>query len=366
MSSQPVRSRVARLCLLLLALAMLSTGWAQEQPGSNFKSRGLSEDQIPVEVFTSPRPKKIHRAICETWKNPERKACDALREGFGGWVQLGFMVDPSGKPFEVTVIRSTGNKTFDRVATESIERSTFEPASLDGMPIESGLEMKYVFRNFNLGMTHDFVAVYSSLMRAIKEGDRAAADSAMETLKVSNLSEDAYAGLAAYNYASKWGDESQQLEGLRRAIAEANEPYYLPPDVYWSTLLTRMKLELQTQRYAEALATWKHLQKSPIERSAKAPLEAIVEKLQKLRSDDSAYEVTGLIADTDWHLHLFKRHFRAEVVEGHISQVKLRCDRHYRFFTFDPTLQYEVSSKDGECSIELEGAPGTRFKLIQF
>ncbi len=67
-----------------------------------------------------------------------------------------------------------------------------------------------------------------------------------------------------------------------------------------------------------------------------------------------------------WHVHLFKRHFQAEVAEGYISQVKLRCQKHYVFFAFDPKLQYQVDSKDGDCSMELLGAPGTRFKLMQF
>ena len=83
-------------------------------------------------------------------------------------------------------------------------------------------------------------------------------------------------------------------------------------------------------------------------------------------SDGSTYEVSGSITDTGWHLHLFKRHFRAVVSEGYISQVKLRCAKNYRYFAFDPTLQYEINSKDGDCAIALDGAPGTQFKLTQF
>jgi hypothetical protein len=103
-----------------------------------------------------------------------------------------------------------------------------------------------------------------------------------------------------------------------------------------------------------------------MDQSTAASLKAIVEQLEKGRTDDSAYEVSGFIADTGWHLHLFKRHFRAVVSEGYISQVKLRCARDYRFFPFDPALEYEISHRDGECAIELDGAPGTRFKLTQF
>ena len=59
------------------------------------------------------------------------------------------MVDPSGKPVEITVIRSTGIKTFEQVAVKALGRSTFVPGSLDGKPIESGDEMTYFFLNPN-------------------------------------------------------------------------------------------------------------------------------------------------------------------------------------------------------------------------
>ncbi len=67
-----------------------------------------------------------------------------------------------------------------------------------------------------------------------------------------------------------------------------------------------------------------------------------------------------------WYIHLFKRHFQAQVSQGHIAEVKLRCEKHYVFFAFDPTLRYEVAGKDGDCSMQLLGDPGTRFKLLQF
>jgi TonB family protein len=308
-------------------------------------------------VFTAPHPKKIEA--------PGFPLGEQDREG---WVELAFMVNQSGKPFEVTVIRSTGNQTFEKIATKAIERSTFEPGTLNGKPVESGYELKYLFMNGALqpGVNRDFFSAYRSLTEAINAGNRMAADAAMPRLKITNLYEDAYFGLANYNYASKWGDESQQLEGLRRAIAHEDRARYLPNNVFRSALLACIQLELKTHEYAEATITWKRLEKLGIDKNTATQLKAAVEKLETLRSDDSAYEVSGLISERNWYLHLFKRHFRAVVSEGYISEVRLRCDKRYVFFPFDSTLQYQVTSKDGSCSIELAGAPGTRFKLIQF
>ena len=218
----------------------------------------------------------------------------------------------------------------------------------------------------NSGASGPFVREYKPLMSAINSADRAAADAALGKLKIGNLYEDAYFGLATYNYATKWGDESQQLEGLRRAIAEESVAHYLPKDLFQSALIARMKLELNAHEYAEVMTTWKRLEKSGVDKDTESRVLPVIDKLQKLRSDDSAYEVTGRMPAGSWFLHLFKRHFQAVVSEGFISQVKLRCDKRYVYFTFDPKLQYEVASADGKCSVELEGAPGTKFKLVQF
>jgi TonB family protein len=328
--------------------------------------------QIPIEVFQAPHPKSLASPNCDIQGRlgDRSGACQALLEGTEGWVELGFMVDPQGKPFEVTVIRSTGNKSFDETATKEIEQSTFEPASLGGKPIESGFELKYLFMNrgmrSNSGASDAFVREYTALMSAINSDDRAAADAAVGKLKIGNLYEDAYFGLATYNYAKKWGNESQQLEGLGRAIAEEGVAHYLPKDSFQSALLARMKLEMNAHEYAEVMTTWKLLEKLGVDKSTESRILPVIDQLQKLRSDDSAYEVTGRMPEGRWFLHLFKRHFQAVVSEGFISQVKLRCDKRYVYFSFDPKLEYEVASAYGNCSVELEGAPGTKFKLLQF
>ena len=183
-------------------------------------------------------------------------ACRELLGGIEGWVQPAFMVDPAGKPFEVTVTRSHGDRTFEKAATRAIERSTFEPGSLNGKAVESGYELKYLFVSDKAesypGASHDFAKADKALMRAIAANDRAAADAALKGLKITNLYEDAYFGLATYSYAAKWGDATQQLAGLRRAIAEENLARYLPQDAFRSALLACMELELNAHEYAEA------------------------------------------------------------------------------------------------------------------
>lgn len=365
--------RVAAVTLSYVASQVIAAP-ISSQSSAPTESESGTPARVPVELFTAPRPKQIVGLDCDDESHSlpggghlgalriRDSTCEALSSGMGGWVKLAFMVDPEGKPFEITVIDSTSNKMFEKVAIELIQRSTFSPGSLNGRPIESDYEMLYAFYGIDHGATPEFIDHYKAAMQAISAGDRPAADLAMKQLKVSNFHENAYIGLATYSYASKWGDVSQQLAGLQRAVVGQ----YLPATQFRGALLGCMQLELKAHEYAEALATWKRLEKSGIDDKTAAPLRAVVDQLERLRSDGTSYEVVGQMADGTWHLHLFKRHFRAAVTEGHISQVKLRCEKNYLYFAFDPNVNYEIGGKDGNCSIELVGEPSTKFTLTQF
>lgn len=362
----------ALISLSSVCFATLALVQARTLPGAETESQG----QVPSEAFEAPRPKRIARPYCGYVERHDYQGrfgghtpvCDALLGGEEGWTELAFMVDPGGKPFEVTVIRSTGNKTFDEVAADAIEHSTFQPAVLNGKPIESGYEMRYLFFYIGLdsGASSGFARPYRELLTAVATGDKAAADAALKKIKIANLYDDANFGLATYSYATRWGNEAQQLEGLRRAIGDEHFAARLPKDKFMAALLECVQLELKGHQYAEAMTHWKRLKKLGVDKVTEAQMEPLIDQLQKLRSDNSKYEVPGVLLDGRWFLHLFKRHFQAVVDEGYISQVKLRCDKRYLYFAFDPKRRYEVASQDGSCSIELLGAPGTRFKLIQF
>ena len=78
----------------------------------------------------------------------------------------------------------------------------------------------------------------------------------MKSFLVRNLYEDSIFGLVSYDYASTWGDELQQLEAIRRALAFDTGGPYLRLSTLHSALLTCLRLELSTRKYAEALDTW--------------------------------------------------------------------------------------------------------------
>jgi hypothetical protein len=62
---------------------------------------------------------------------------------------------------------------------------------------------------------------------------------------------------------------------------------------------------------------------------------------------------------------LFRNRFSIAVKSGGVSEIKLRCERQYLFFRYEPGVQYSIGSKKDQCGIEVIGNPGTTFDLVQ-
>lgn len=318
---------------------------------------------LPVQVFKGPRAQHIAPAGYPPFE---------VRTGGEGWVLLSIMVDTQGKPFEVAVMRSTGNKAFEDRAVQAMQRSTFVPASLDGRPVESAAVIKYVFINSRAkaGISdQEFVGASRALEKALHTSDRPAADAALERLRqtIKTLKDDVYYGLALYEYASRWGTVDEQLAGLRRAFAGEHRRQRYLTEVQWrDLLLDTLKVDIEVHDYADALSMWDLLTGAGLDRDTAARIQPIIDRIKRLRTDDEAYTVSGTILGLDWMFHLYKPHFRASIEEGSLAQVQLACERGFVYFRFDPKLAYTVQPKYGSCVIRLAGTPGTRFKLIQF
>jgi TonB family protein len=312
---------------------------------------------VEVEVFKGPKSKRVE---------PAKYPFSERAQGRDGWVALNFMVDPQGKPYEITVIDSTGNKVLEKAAIEAAKDWEFEPATLNGVPIDAGHAMKVGFVLIGgSGASPAFVKAYGAFNRALASQDRAKTDAAMAKLKVENLYEDAYFGLAQYQYARVWGNKTQQCNALRRAIASEDRANFLPPDTFRAALENLLSLQIQQKDYAAALATWRKLEKiAPAE--MKANWQAPIDKIEALRTDTTPFAVAGEFTDAPlWTFSLFRPRFHIALTSGRIAEIKLRCDKKYVFFKYDPQVQYTIAPEYGACGMELVGDPGTKFTLTQ-
>lgn len=338
--------RASLVIMLLLCVGSL----AQEG------QRGNQSEPISLETFEGPRPLPV-----KDFYFPESER----NRGNDGWVNLSMMISPEGKPFEIIVTESSGNAVLEAASIKQAQKWRFTPAKLNGQPIESAHEMKTTYRVSNSRISKGFSVAYDGFTKSLDMMSKDEAISRLGELKPKNLFEDTFFGLANYYFAAKWDTEATQLYWIKRAIAKEKTAIYMTDETFLLALRTQFRLQAKLLDLQGAIDTWnliKGLTKDP---SVLDPLGPTVAQIESLRADSRAYSVNGTIGSESWELGLLKRHFSINVAEGQISQIKLRCEKKYIYFDYNPELQYNVAASAGQCSIQLVGDPGTRFELIQ-
>ena len=337
---------------------MKTRTWLANAMAGLLLGSAVTAEEVELEVFTGPRGKESVQPVYP------RMAQQYLREG---WVQTHFMVGPDGRPYEIAVTDSMGSTAFRRSAVRALEKSLFEPARLNDAPIDAGFSRKFYFEiQGNLGARRQFLTTHRAIRKAIGADDRERARKLIDDLSARNHYEDALLHLAKFYYLAKWGEPDAQLRALDRAIAHETTAKYLPEEVFIHALFSHFGLLTQMRDYHRALGAFEALSAFELDEETRAALEADAEQIRILKTDDRAYSVAGEIDDSaTWYFDLFKDDFAVLDVHGEIAEVKLRCDRKYVLFRFDPAIAYHVNDAYGNCHLTLVGNPGTTFQLRQ-
>ena len=360
---------LARRCAPLAALALFlgAVGYADAPPESGAPTETSAqvdpstEQEGGITLYAGPRPLDLRQPFYP--QNVRQTAGE-------GWVNLQFMVDVEGKPYEIVVTDSVGHRAFRNAAIRALRGSTFEPANLNGKPLDAGLRQKYKFTMEGKAAVGRAVGTAARhLARSVEQGDKAGADSAMERidqLTVGNLPEDAWLSAAKYTYYEKWGTRAEQLEVLNRAVAHERGDAYLPRDAFRHAQLNRFRLLVSLNHFAEAIAAFESLQELDPNDERLLDLQAVVDNLEELRRDDRAFTVDGELDDHGlWSHRLFKDHFSLRDIEGAVVELKLYCDTAFVFFRFDDSKTYRIGEGHGDCNLTVVGNSGTAFTLAQ-
>jgi outer membrane biosynthesis protein TonB len=75
-------------------------------------AQASADEPVKVDVFKGP--KIVNRPL------PQYPMGQRL-DGIEGWTHVNFMVDKAGRPYEVTVVESSGDEIFDKLAVTTVE-----------------------------------------------------------------------------------------------------------------------------------------------------------------------------------------------------------------------------------------------------
>ncbi len=323
----------------------------------------ISETKVEVDSFHGPR--LLAPIVRPVYPN------DRLIAGEEGWVQLNFMVDSEGKPYEFVVTDSIGDSSFTNAAIRAVKQWRYRPANYNGKNIDAGARQKVIFQieDQPQAVTRKFARIQNQLRKAITEDDKDSADKFMRMLdgeRKLTLYEDAAFNFSRYEYLSKWGTEDEQLKALDRAIANESGDNFLPIEAFAFALGRQLPLLLKKRDYQRAYRTYQKLIRQDLDEEAKSWLGGIAEALDELKNNQVAYDVEATIPNSaSWNIELFKDEFWLEEVEGRVVELKLRCFGEMRIIRFEPGIKYKVEKPYGMCNLEVLGDQATTFKLFQ-
>ncbi len=294
-----------------------------------------------------------------------------LIAGEESWVELNFMVDSEGKPYEIVATDSIGDSAFKSAAIRAVRKWRYRPASYNGKNIDAGARYKVIFQieDQPKAVTRKFARIQSELRKAITGDDKDKADEYMRMLdreRKLTLYEDAAFNLSKYEYLSKWGSEQEQLEALDRAIANERVAKFLPTEAFVFALGRQLPLLLKKRDYQRAYRTYQKLIRQDLDEEAKSWLAGVAEALDELKNNQQSYDVAATIPDSSsWSIELFKDEFWLEDIEGRVVELKLRCFGDLRIIRFEPGIKYKVEKPYGFCNLEVLGDKESTFKLFQ-
>jgi D-alanyl-D-alanine endopeptidase (penicillin-binding protein 7) len=112
--------------------------------GANVANARIDADAPP---HAAPAPKHEDRAMVDfktcskpAWSKPD------LEAGHTGTVVLGFLISAQGEVLQSTIRKSSGYPGLDKAAESGISKCRFKPAKVDGKPVESWMQMIYVWQ----------------------------------------------------------------------------------------------------------------------------------------------------------------------------------------------------------------------------
>ena len=315
-------------------------------------------------------------AVIETFKPPEAKSRSAPKypksaqhRSQEGWVTLSYMVDTAGKPYDITVVRSSGIEAFEKAAVKAAKRWRYEPAELNGRKIDAGTAVSITFGlSGRTGASGLFVRKQRRLHKAIEAGDKAEADKYLAELRSRerNLYEEAYLNLSLYHYYGAWGSPEQQLTALHRTTFVDGPTSFLPKATLRSANMRKFALQLQMFHLADARQTGESLLEMGLDEEQEAEVRKLLLEIEEAVASPAPIRSDGSIDEAyRFSRRLARRSFAFEGIDGDIAELRLHCDKAYLGMAYEEDMSYTIPEGQERCHLTAIGTPGTTFNLIE-
>jgi len=298
-----------------------------------------------------------------------------LRHRRQGWVELNYVVTEEGNVVEPVVEASSGSRAFERAAINTVKRWRYEPALLNGEPIQqckTAVRISFAIDGSQTGVSRGFRSRYKKMDETLDRGDIDSASAELERAFQSEgltLGELSWLWALQARIAGLRGDKEQQLIAVRRALAVSEK--WIPEQLRTGLLTTRVVLEIEKGNYSAAMDAYSALK--TVDGADTSKLDPIAEKVRALAESDQLLFKTAEIGGIEscktcasrWRYKPLRRAIEITDIDGKLENLEFRCEWQRYVDEAREGIAWKIPDSWGECSVVVYGETGSTFRLVE-
>lgn len=295
----------------------------------------------------------------------------AAYEYVEAFVRVRYIVGADGNVRDVALLNLIGPQVFADIVERRIKDLTFQPATLNGQPVEQSLLMQYIFRVpfYTPGARGEIVTAYSEASVLLKAGKMPEAEAKLTAALALPRLNFYERGMLAVLMATIAEERKDFLE-IRDLVTVPTQFYSqeLPPAALKILLRFRIEAALNTGDMAEALQALAQLKsQKPFD-----PNDPFVNLVEQKRTEFNAQEtiaVMGKIPDAgngdEFSMTLYRRHFGFKVLSGTLDKFDVSCRQQTIESKITDVAEWHIPTDWDQCRLFVHGSPGATFQVLE-
>lgn len=339
-----IKMRASRLLLLIL-LPLFATATEQNLLLSQQQTGQLIEREPP--------------------KYPRSEA----RAGKEGWVRLDLVVDKQGEVLDAVVLDSSGVEGFEREALRAVRRWQYEPALVDGEPVQQcyKVQLDFTLKQQRHGVTRRFASRIRAIQELLENQQLEEAKAKLDKLRARpqwNLTEDGWYWMIEALYQEAVGNVTRQIRSLKRVAGVSARR--LPDEQLRYVLQKLFVLQISQNQFSEALSTYEKLQQVSDSEELIATMAPYVEQIRQIVDSEQPFYISARVNERRYWAHQLSRPaFELAEISGTLDTLEVRCERQLQTYKAVSGVEWRIPPSWGACRVKVKGEQGSEFKLIE-
>ncbi|RBP51144.1 energy transducer TonB [Arenicella xantha] len=291
-------------------------------------------------------------------------------------VNVAFMVNKDGTVSE-PLIEQINNARFRKTVLKWLTHRRYEPASINGEPIDSVIRERF---RFNIGYDQRSPRVSTTLFNKLykefgekiiqEEPDQKRLKTLLKKLAgVKHGSALGYEFLSAarYKYAKRFLDRDAQIYAVREVILSSDRMPVALNGRNAEEILLQLLIDAGYQ--GEAMEAY-YIALRKLNRNPRSQFMAqfgpTIDQIRQAMVSDEPYTRPIFIGESGYtFLPVSKRKLTFDNVTGKIDSLKVRCEKKFSEFKFSVESEFEIPESWGACHVQILGKEGSSAQLIQ-